>query len=75
MKLKCMVNYCPALGTVLANEEVENGRAKEGGYPVERRPLRQWILKITAYADRLIKDLDLSRLARKFKKTANQLDW
>ena len=50
-----MVNFCPALGTVLANEEVENGRSKEGGYPVERRPLRQWILKITAYADRLIR--------------------
>lgn len=53
------VNFCPALGTVLANEEVENGVAKEGGYPVEKRPLKQWMLKITAYADRLIKDLDL----------------
>lgn len=54
-----LVNFCPALGTVLANEEVENGRSKEGGHPIERRPLRQWILKITAYADRLLKDLDL----------------
>ncbi|MBM3197818.1 MAG: leucine--tRNA ligase [Chlamydiae bacterium] len=54
-----MVNFCPALGTVLANEEVESGKAKEGGYPVERRPLRQWILKITEYADRLLQDLDL----------------
>lgn len=54
-----MVNYCPALGTVLANEEIENGRAKEGGFPVERRPLKQWVLKITEYADRLLKDLDL----------------
>jgi leucyl-tRNA synthetase len=53
------VNYCPALGTVLANEEVENGKSKEGGYPVERRPLKQWILRITAYADRLLADLDL----------------
>lgn len=53
------VNFCPALGTVLANEEVENGKSKEGGYPVERRPLKQWILRITAYADRLLKDLDL----------------
>ncbi len=53
------VNYCPALGTVLANEEVENGRTKEGGYPVERRPLKQWVLRITAYADRLLADLDL----------------
>ena len=54
-----LVNFCPALGTVLANEEVENGKAKEGGYAVERRPLRQWILRITAYADRLLEDLDL----------------
>lgn len=53
------VNFCPALGTVLANEEVENGKSKEGGYPVEKRPLRQWILRITSYADRLLKDLDL----------------
>lgn len=54
-----LVNWCPALGTVLANEEVEAGLSREGGHPVERRPLRQWILKITAYADRLLKDLDL----------------
>lgn len=53
------VNFCPALGTVLANEEVEDGKSKEGGYPVERRPLKQWILKITAYADRLLADLDM----------------
>ncbi|GAB4185088.1 MAG: leucine--tRNA ligase [Simkaniaceae bacterium] len=53
-----LVNYCPALGTVLANEEVEDGRSKEGGYPIERRPLRQWILKITEYADRLLEDLE-----------------
>ncbi|MGD2169536.1 MAG: leucine--tRNA ligase [Chlamydiota bacterium] len=51
------VNFCPALGTVLANEEVENGKSKEGGFPIERRPLRQWVLKITAYADRLLEDL------------------
>ncbi len=53
------VNFCPALGTVLANEEVEDGRAKEGGYPIERRPLKQWVLKITSYAERLLVDLDL----------------
>ncbi len=53
------VNWCPALGTVLANEEVEEGKSKEGGHIVERRPLRQWVLKITAYADRLLEDLDL----------------
>ncbi|NNM43469.1 MAG: leucine--tRNA ligase [Chlamydiae bacterium] len=53
------VNFCPELGTVLANEEVEDGKSKEGGYPIERRPLRQWILKITSYAERLLKDLDM----------------
>ena len=55
---EALVNYCPALRTVLANEEVENGMSKEGGHPVERRPLRQWILKITAYAEELLNDLD-----------------
>ena len=52
------VNWCPALGTVLANEEVVNGLSERGGHPVERVPLRQWVLKITAYADRLLADLD-----------------
>ncbi len=52
------VNWCPALGTVLANEEVVNGVSERGGHPVERIPLRQWVLKITAYADRLLADLD-----------------
>ncbi len=67
------VNFCPALGTVLANEEVENGKSKEGGYPVERRPLRQWILKITAYADRLLADLDLLDWPESLKKA--QSNW
>ena len=52
------VNWCPALGTVLANEEVVDGKSERGGHPVERRPMRQWMLRITAYADRLIEDLD-----------------
>ena len=52
------VNWCPALGTVLANEEVIDGRSERGGHPVYRRPMRQWMLKITAYADRLLADLD-----------------
>ena len=51
------VNYCPELGTVLANEEVIDGKSERGGYPVIRMPMRQWILKITAYADRLSEDL------------------
>jgi leucyl-tRNA synthetase len=53
------VNWCPGLGTVLANEEVIDGKSEVGGFPVERRPMRQWMLRITAYADRLIEDLDL----------------
>jgi leucyl-tRNA synthetase len=52
------VNWCPALGTVLANEEVIEGKSEVGGHPVERRPLRQWILRITAFAERLITELD-----------------
>lgn len=68
-----LVNFCPALGTVLANEEVENGQSKEGGHPIERRPLRQWILKITAYAERLIKDLELVDWPESLKKL--QINW
>lgn len=68
-----LVNFCPALGTVLANEEVENGKAKEGGYPIERHPLRQWVLKITAYAERLIQDLDLVDWPESLKKL--QINW
>jgi leucyl-tRNA synthetase len=68
-----LVNFCPALGTVLANEEVENGRSKEGGHPIERRPLRQWILRITAYAERLLQDLDLVDWPESLKKL--QINW
>ncbi len=56
------VNFCPALGTVLANEEVVDGKSEVGGFPVERRMMRQWVLKITAYAEKLLSGLD-------------QLDW
>jgi len=52
------VNWCPALGTVLANEEVIDGRSERGNYPVVRRPMRQWMLRITEYAERLLADLD-----------------
>lgn len=51
------VNWCPALGTVLANEEVIDGLSERGGYPVERRQMKQWVLRITAYAERLLDDL------------------
>ncbi|HEY5932658.1 MAG TPA: leucine--tRNA ligase, partial [Nitrospira sp.] len=53
------VNWCPALGTVLANEEIVDGKSEVGGFDVFRKPMRQWVLKITAYADRLLEDLKL----------------
>lgn len=53
-----MVNWCPALGTVLANDEVVDGLSARGGYPVERKPMRQWLLRITAYSQRLLDGLD-----------------
>lgn len=52
------VNWCPALKTVLANEEIVNGLSERGGHPVVRKPMRQWVLKITAYAERLLNDLE-----------------
>ena len=52
------VNWCPELGTVLANEEVIDGKSEVGGFPVVRKPMRQWMLRITAYAERLLADLD-----------------
>jgi leucyl-tRNA synthetase len=67
------VNFCPALGTVLANEEVDDGKSKEGGHPVIKKPLRQWVLKITAYADRLIDDLALVDWPESVK--AHQINW
>lgn len=59
---EAIVNWCPALGTVLANDEVKDGFSERGGYPVERKKMKQWMMRITAYADRLLKNLD-------------QLDW
>jgi leucyl-tRNA synthetase len=67
------VNWCPGLGTVLANEEVKDGLSEVGGHPVERRPLRQWLLRITAYADRLLADLDGLDWSPSIKKL--QSDW
>jgi len=68
-----LVNWCPALGTVLANEEVKDGKSERGGHPVQRLPLRQWMLRITAYADRLEKDLDTLRWPESIKQM--QRDW
>ncbi len=67
------VNWCPALGTVLANEEVIDGRSEIGGHPVERRPMRQWMLRITKYAERLLADLDDLDWPEPIKK--QQRDW
>jgi leucyl-tRNA synthetase len=57
-QVEAPVNWCPALGTVLANEEVEDGKSERGGHPVVRMPLRQWMLRITEYAERLLADLE-----------------
>lgn len=67
------VNWCPALGTVLANEEVIDGKSERGGHPVIRMPLRQWLMRITAYAERLLEDLDLVDWSESIKKM--QRDW
>ena len=67
------VNWCPALGTVLANEEVIGGVSERGGHPVVRIPLRQWMLRITAYADRLEKELEGLDWPASIKKL--QCDW
>src|SRR5690606_34230028 len=53
-----VVNWCPALGTVLANDEVVGGVSERGGYPVERKKMRQWMMRITAYAERLLQGLE-----------------
>ena len=53
-----VVNWCPALGTALANEEVIDGKSERGGHPVVRKPLKQWMFRITSFADRLANDLD-----------------
>jgi len=67
------VNWCPALGTVLANEEVIGGLSERGGHPVIRKPMRQWMLRITKYAERLLEDLSLVDWPESIKKL--QTDW
>jgi leucyl-tRNA synthetase len=67
------VNWCPELGTVLANEEVIDGKSEIGGHPVVQMPLKQWMLRITQYADRLIEDLDDLDWPEPIKKM--QRDW
>ena len=67
------VNWCPELGTVLANEEVIDGKSERGGYPVIRKPMRQWVLKITEYAERLLEDLELCDWPQSTKEM--QINW
>jgi len=67
------VNWCPALGTVLANEEVVGGLSERGGHPVIRKPMRQWMLRITEYAERLLEDLKEVDWPESIKKL--QIDW
>jgi leucyl-tRNA synthetase len=67
------VNWCPELGTVLANEEVIDGKSERGGHPVVRMPLRQWLLRITDYAERLLEDLAIVDWPEPIKKM--QRDW
>ena len=68
------VNWCPALGTVLANDEVKDGVSERGGHPVERKRMRQWSMRITAYAQRLLDGLDELGLERRASKEA-QRNW
>ena len=68
-----LVNYCPQLGTVLSNEEVEGGKSREHGHPIIRKTLKQWVLKITAYAERLLDDLEMLDWPEGLKKL--QINW
>ncbi len=68
-----MVNWCPALGTVLANDEVVNGVSERGGYPVEQKKMRQWCLRVSAYAQRLLDGLDTIQWTDSLKET--QRNW
>ncbi len=68
-----MVNWCPQLGTVLANEEVKDGLSERGGYPVVKKQMKQWSMRITAYAERLLKDLDLIDWSESIKEA--QKNW
>ena len=67
------MNWCAALGTVLADEEVINGRSERGDHPVQRVPLRQWMLRITDYADRLVEDLEALQWPESYQGNAEKL--
>ena len=69
------VNWCEGLGTVLANDEVKDGLSERGGFPVEQKLMKQWSLRITAYADRLISGIRYGRLVGFNKGNSEKLDW
>jgi leucyl-tRNA synthetase len=69
------VNWCPALGTVLANDEVKDGKSERGGHPVEQKLMKQWSMRITAYAQRLLDGLDTIDWPEKYQRSSAQLDW
>ena len=68
------MNWCPEMGTVLSNEEVVDGKSDIGGHPVVRMPLRQWLMRITAYAERLLDDLEPLNWSHSIKEMQSQLD-
>ena len=68
-----MVNWCPGLGTVLANDEVKDGLSERGGFPVEQKRMRQWLLRVTAYAERLLNGLDTLEWSESLKEI--QRNW
>ena len=70
-----MVNWCPDLGTVLANDEVKDGLSERGGFFVEQKKMKQWSLRITAFADRLNESLDDLEWSDSLKENAKKLDW
>ena len=70
------INFCPSCLTGLANEDVEDGKCERCGTPVVKKPMRQWVLKITDYAERMLEDLkELKRLAGAYQRSAEELDW
>ncbi len=69
------VNWCPALGTVLANDEVKDGKSERGGYPVFQKKMMQWSMRITAYSERLLPRFTNTRLATTVEGFSRILDW
>ena len=69
------VNWCPALGTVLANDEIVNGVSERGGHPVIRKKMTQWSMRISAYAERLLQGLKTIDWSESYQRNPKKLDW